>query len=409
MNFILLLFLVLPFTGAFAQTAATTYVPSTKLLKEKGYQIGLGADYFSTIKAVDENGKGDKFTDGEKFTRTQAEFLGYYGIADNFQMGLGARFRQNSAVNNAIPVDGSSTTEQKFSPTQNGFQSSSFSLMYAFKPVDRIQYTLEGLFRYVPYSNEDYRENPADLNQNDIVLGDDGNEYSGGLGATYSSPSNNHFTFRGGLRRPGSDLSGEMYYQAEAAFVWTQIALVGGLDGVYSLRNSNYEGHEDVDRPIINTANTSLYNSVNREYVTPYIGVNVGLSKYWRVELRGSYVATGKSTDIGTGFGINLVRRVDKNETKAIDSRFKTYDIEVTVTKVSPKKAYLVVDKGLSEDVNKGMVFDFFEFDYVGGNILIARGIVIKTTADTSIVKLTQRFNTKKDIKEGLIGRAYYR
>jgi hypothetical protein len=59
--------------------------------------------------------------------------------------------------------------------------------------------------------------------------------------------------------------------------------------------------------------------------------------------------------------------------------------------------------------VNKGMVFDFFEFDYVGGNMLIARGIVIKTTADTSIVKITQRFNTKKDIKEGLIGRAYYR
>jgi hypothetical protein len=409
MKLILPLLFVLPFAGCWAQTAATTYIPPTKVLKEKGYQIGLGVDYFSTSKPVDESGKGDTYTDGAKFNRTQAEFLGYYGVTDDFQLGVGARLRQNSGTYFAVPADGTTAEEQQYTATQNGFQSTSFSMMYAFKPVDKIQYTLEGLFRYVPYTNEDFKNNLTERNQNDIVLGDEGNEYSGGLGATYSSPSNNHFTFRGGLRRPGSDLSSEIYYNAEAAFVWTSVALIGGVDGASSMKNSKYESLSDPDRPVFNTANTNLYNSVNREYITPYLGLNIGLSKYWRVELKGSYVAMGKSTDIGTGFGINLVRRVDKNETKVIDSKFKTYDIEVTVTKVSPKKGYLVVDKGLSEDVNKGMVFDFFEFDYVGGNMLIARGIVIKTTADTSIVKITQRFNTKKDIKEGLIGRAYYR
>ena len=406
MNFIFLLAALSSFSCAFAQTS---YVAPTKVLKEKGYQIGIGADYFSTTKPVDENGKGIKFQNGEKFTRTQVDFMGYYGATDQLQFGLGARLRQNSASYYAVPADGSSTTAQQWNPTQSGLQSTAFSVMYAFKPVDRIQYTLEGMFRYVPYTNEDYRNNLAERNQNDVILGDEGNEYSGGLGATYASLSNNFYTLRGGVRRPGSDLSGEVYYNAEAAFVWRSLALLGGIDGVKSLANSNYKSSSDTDRPVYDSANTALYNSINREWLTPYLGLNIGLGKYWRVELKGSYVMSGRSTDLGTGFGINLIRRVDKVESKAIDTRFKTYDIEVTVTKISPKKAYVVIDKGLAEDVNKGMVFDFFEFDYVGGNVLIARGVVIKTKADSSIVKVTQRFNTKKDLKEGLIGRAYYR
>lgn len=408
MNSIFLFASLLAVSSALAQTS---YVPPTKTLKDEGYQIGVGVDYFQTSKPVDENGKGDTLSGGEKFNRTQFEFMGYYGATDQLQFGLGARLRQNSSTYFQVPADDvvSSTNEEEFSPTQSGFQSTALSIMYGFKPVDRLQYTLEGLFRYIPYTNEDYRNNLTQRNQNDVVLGDEGNEYSGGIGVTYSSMTNNYFTFRVGVRRPGSDLSGEVYYNPEIALAWRSVALVGGIDGVTSLKNSNYEGLDDVDRPVNNTANTNLYNSVNREWITPYLGLNVALNKYWRVELKGSYVAAGRSTDLGSGFGIQLIRRVDKNETKAIDSKFKTYDVEVTVTKVSPKRAYVVVDRGLSEDVNKGMVFDFFEFDYVGGNILVARGVVIKTKADTSIVKITQRFNTKKDIKEGLVGRAYYR
>ena len=52
------------------------------------------------------------------------------------------------------------------------------------------------------------------------------------------------------------------------------------------------------------------------------------------------------------------------------------------------------------------MRVDFFEFDYIGGNVLVATGVIIKTKSDSAIVKITQRFNTKKELKEGLIGRA---
>ena len=66
----------------------------------------------------------------------------------------------------------------------------------------------------------------------------------------------------------------------------------------------------------------------------------------------------------------------------------------------------MVVDKGLADDIVKGMRIDFFEFDYIGGNVLVASGVVIKINAETSIVKVTNRFNMSKDLKEGLVGRA---
>ena len=76
------------------------------------------------------------------------------------------------------------------------------------------------------------------------------------------------------------------------------------------------------------------------------------------------------------------------------------------MTKVSPQKEYVVLDKGLADNFEKGMKVDLFEFDYVGGNTLIATGVVVKTQSDSCIVKISQKYNQQKEIKEGLIARA---
>lgn len=44
--------------------------------------------------------------------------------------------------------------------------------------------------------------------------------------------------------------------------------------------------------------------------------------------------------------------------------------LSATISKVLAKKGYVVIDKGLADEVQKGMAFDFYEFDYVGGNVL---------------------------------------
>lgn len=390
MRFILLLLLVA--TEALAQDGPTSYVPPTRLLRAKGHQVGISGDSFISSSAIDKEGKKIKFEDGQAFNRLQSEVSGYYGATNDLQFGVGVRFRKNTATfeDNGEEVTGTST----------GLQSTFASIMFAFEQVDQMQYTLEGLFRYTPYSNEEFE---AGDDPKVLVLGDSGNEMSAGLGVTYLAKNNNFFTLRAGYRRPGVDLSHEIYWAAEAAMAWRYVALVAGVDGVSSLNGDPYEDSPE-ERPVIN-ARTELYGSVNREWVTPYAGVNFALGKTWRLELRGSQVVSGNSTDLGTSFGFNLVRRVDKSATRLLDNRFKTYDFEANVTKVSPKKEFVVIDKGLADDIHKGMKMDFFEFDYVGGNILVATGVVIQTKSDTAIVKITQRYNMKKEIKEGLIGR----
>jgi hypothetical protein len=276
--------------------------------------------------------------------------------------------------------------------------------MFAFKPINQLHYALEGTYRYTPYTNEESTaSNPGKL-----ILGDDGNEYSVGAGVTYASKTNNFLSARFGYRKPGQDLASELYYQVEAALAWKYVALIAGVDGVSSMNNDPYED-DLANRPVYETGSTGLYHGVNREWLSPYAGVNFALGQNWRVEFKGSQVVSGKSTDLGTNFGISLIRRVDDKQTDKADSRFKDYDFEASVTKISPKKGFVVIDKGISDDVQKGMKIDFYEFDYVGGNILLARGIVIQSKVDSSIVKVTHLYNTKKELKEGVVARGSFR
>jgi hypothetical protein len=279
-------------------------------------------------------------------------------------------------------------------------------LIFAFKPVDRLHYVIDGTFRFRPYSNEETNANTIGT----MILGDQGNEYSIGLGVTYASLRNNYLTARGGYRSPGSEISSEIYWQVEGALAWKYVALIAGVDGISSMKNDPYEDKE-TERPNYYRGSTFLYNGSNREMIAPYGGVNFALGETWRVELRGSQVVSGRSTDIGTSFGASLIRRVEDKgaQKRTADKTFKQYDFEGTITKVSPKKGYVVIDKGISEDVQKGMKIDFYEFDYVGGNLLIASGTVIQSNADTSIVKISQLYNTKKELKEGTVARGSFR
>ncbi len=391
MNFFFLSILLVS-TSLWGQTS---YVPPTRVLKERGSQISASVDYFKTTKVSDEKGRSLSLGDGQSFNRYQGEVNGLFGLTDDFNAGIGFRYRhQTSAFNFG---------NDEYDAKASGVQSIMARALYGFEPNNRTQFTLEGMFRYTPYSNEEITATSTD--RNSLILGDAGNEYSFGLGATYSSLSNNHYTLRGGWRRPGNDLSTEFYWNGEIALQWRWVAALAGVDGVTSLKNSPYES-DPSERPAWNTGLTQLYNSINREWIAPYVGLNFAFNPIWRLEFKVSQVVSGRSTDFGPGFGLTLARRMDQSDEKIIDSQFKTYDLEATVVKVSDKKTYVVIDKGLNDDVEKGMKFDFFEYDYVGGNVLIARGVVFKVSVDKSIVKLTHRFNLAKEIKEGLVGRA---
>lgn len=374
-----------------------SYVPPTKLLGKKSYEVGFYGEYFKSSSRLGENGDSVKFQDGQGFSRLQGGFFGSFGLADNFQGTLDARFRQNQSK--SIDIN----TSEEVIDTSTGIQSAGLTLKYAFAPVERLRYALEGTFRYVPYTNE-----VSATNDGALILGDDGSEYSGGLAVTYNAGSNNYLSGRVGYRIPGSELAHEVYWQAEGALVWNRFALLAGVDGITSMGNDPYKD-DLLNRPVFNTGETFLYHGVNREMISPYLGANIALGKTWRLELKGAQVVHGKSTDLGTNFSIALIRRSDEKQLKKVDRSFKTYDFEGTVSRISPKKGYVIIDRGLSSDVHKGMKIDFFEHDYVGGNILVARGSVLQVKADSSIVKITHIFNSKVKLKEGMLARGSFR
>lgn len=378
--------------------AQTSYVAPTNILGKTGHQLGVTGDYFVATKRVDQDGNKVSFNDGEAFSRLQAEVFGHYGLTENLQLGGGIRLRQNmSTTFNSI-------ISQDISETSTGVESTFATFTFVFKPVDRLTYALEGFFRFRPFTNEE----GISAQEGDLVLGDEGNVYSGGVVLTYASRTNNFLSGRVGYRSPGMELSREIYWQAEGAIAWKHVALVAGVNGVSSLKNSPYTDTPS-ERPNFNTGATALYNSINREFIAPYAGVYLALGPNWRIELLGSQVVAGNSTDLGTSFGVSLIRRVEKKNAERPDLKFKEYDFEASVTKISPKKGYVVIDKGISDDLQKGMKIDFYEFDYVGGNLLLARGVIIKAKAETSIVKITHLYNRKKELKEGIVARGSLR
>jgi hypothetical protein len=372
---------------AFDTIAQTSYVPPTKILLKKGHQLGLSGDLFNTSERIDRYGNNVKFEKGESFSRIQSEVSGYFAPTENLQIGAGARYRRNESSLDVKRESGS------------GIESTFLNLMYAFKPVNQIYYALEASYRYRPFTNK---------GDESFILGDDGAEYSLGMGGTYAFKKNNFLTGKFGYRNNGSDLSDEIYWQIEGALVWKNLALVAGVDGLSSLNNDPYQDN-DLDRPILNRGSTFLYNSINREFISPYAGVNFAFGQTWRIELRGSRSISGNSTDLGTDFGFSIFRRVEADLKKQSDKTFKEYDFEASIQKVSPQNGYVVIDKGLADDVQKGTQIDFFEFDFVGGNILVASGIVIQVKSDTSVVKISQVFNDKNKLKEGLVARGKYK
>jgi hypothetical protein len=381
-----------------AVLAQVSYISPTRTLNRRGHQLGLSTDYFNSSTRIDKDDQIQDFESGESFSRIQSEFSGSYGLIDNLQLTGGIRYRQN---NSTIVSTLSGAAENDIS---SGVESTFVNILYALPAIDKMTYALEASFRFRTFSNQETNGS----GQGELILGDEGNDYGASFAATYNSKTNNFLSGKVGYKNPGVHISPEIIWQIEGAMVWRHLALIAGVDGISSLNNDPY-GNNPNNKPVFYTGSTFLYHGANRELIAPYAGVNIGLGETWRIEMRGSQGISGRSTDLGMAYGVSLIRRVEKIKANKTDKSFKEYDFEATVTQVSPKKGYLVIDKGLSEDVQKGMKIDFFEFDYVGGNILLARGVVVETKSETSIVKITQVFNSKKEIKEGVLARGSFR
>ncbi len=390
-NFYRTLSLVVLSAPAFA--AMTPYHPIAKPLNERAYEINVTAGHFMQSGMYDYDGNEVEQLEGNSFSQTDIFLHGRYAYGRSLEFFLGMSFRQNSSVD--------ALTEEEL--TTSGVESLRGGFRYSFDPIKKWRYTLEVSYAKTAYSNEFYY--PGDTVPSEIVLGDDGQTVEGLLHLTYSPSLSAHYSASVGLRLPPEHLSTEIPWRVEGGWIFDRWALYAGVEGIYSMGNDEFSDNP-AQKPRLPTGVTQLYNSVNREKVEPYAGIARAFDR-WRLNLQYSQVMAGVSTDKGQRIMLGLTW--SSSGVSAADKRlntFKEYDLEATVTKVSPRGTFVRIDKGLTSDIEKGMRFDIFKTDYEGGNILFASGMVYDVGAEWAIVRLTQLYQSDK-IQDGFTARGY--
>jgi len=363
------------------------------LLNPKAYSMDFSEYVFSTTAYFDKNGTENALPADYSFMLSDTSFTLSYGYSSNLELSVMGRARYVSSQTTL-------STDPK-TLTKMGLESAQVGIKYQLPPVNNSFFAIGAKYRQTLYTNLKY-DPPQSADNNVIVLGDDGSEYSIDLYSTFLY-NNARLDFDLSYVKPPNDLSQEIHYQAEALYQFKNFGGIIGVDGILSLKKDPYATDPDL-KPKISKGATSLFNSINRERVSPYFGALYDFKKV-TFEARGGVVMSGISTDKGyfALFNINLNSEGVTAESVKIDA-FKEYHIDGSVLKVSARGNFIKIDQGLSTDVEKGMAFDIYQTDYFGGNILVASGYVHEIGSDWSVIKLTKKYSDIQ-IKPGFAAR----
>ena len=346
----------------------------------KAYELELRGTYFETLSYFDHLGTEQDLREGSSFVRQDVDFFFRYGQSPRLKWDMNWRLRQNI-----------SQSEQENQSIQSGLESYALEGLYLFKRTKTYALALGFGGRRTFYDNDEIEEG-------ENILGDSGLELSLGLKSSYQWSPRNTLDFSLTYRQPPNPLSEEIPYSLRNTWVGPRLALFLGVEGLLSLQTG---GTPSVVRP---RGETYLYNSLNREILTPHVGFYYAFSR-WRIGLKAGHVISGVSTDRGNQVEINLLwgnQGVSQSEQKI--QRFKEYHIEATVTKVSPRGTFIQINKGFSDDIDKGMKLDIYKTDFFGGNELVAEGVVQESGVKKAIIKLTKKIKNIR-VEKGFIVR----
>ena len=377
-----------------AVAAKNRYKTFPEVVNYQGYEFSIATQYFSSSSRYDADGKEVALDENYSYTNIDFDAEGKYGFSERLEFRGGLRGRYAKAILNQTGG---------YSLTARGMESYMVAAKY-FLPMKRWKYALDFKFRQTVYSNS----SGANVNAEEMVLGDDGIEMTGSLLLGYKSASLFRFSSLVGYNMPPNDLSHEILYNAEFAWeFYTGSAFILGVKGIYSLKNDPYYNNQAETRPYMNTGNSSLYNSTNRQYVAPYIGGRFHFSSI-TLDFGAAYRTQGVFAESGLelSFKFSYGKEGITIEKKKIN-KFKEYEVEASIIKVSPRGVFVKIDKGMADAIEKGMMFDIFKTDYFSGNILVASGIVYEVRPSYSIVKIKKKYKQNLRLKIGLRARGY--
>lgn len=363
------------------------------LLNPKAYSMDFSEYVFATTAYYDKDGNENPLPADYAFMLADTSFSLAYGYSANLEFQVTGKARY---VNSQTTL----STDPK-TLTKMGFESAQVGIKYQLPPLNNSFFAVGAKFKQTLYTNLKY-DPPQSADSNQIVLGDDGTEYSIDFYSTFLYTSS-RLDFDLSYVKPANDLSQEMRYQVEALYQFKSFGGIIGVEGIVSLKKDPYATDPNL-KPKISNGATSLFNSINREKVAPYIGALYDFKKV-TFEARGGMVMSGISTDKGyfALMNINLNSEGVTAESVKIDA-FKEYHIEGSVLKVSARGNFIKIDQGLSTDVEKGMLFDIYQTDYFGGNVLVASGYIQEVGSDWSVIKLTKKYSDIQ-IKPGFAAR----
>ncbi len=374
--------------GVKQKEAPYLYTPLTDTRKEGGYRVELYGEQFVSTSRIDGNAQTEEFLDGESFSRLETEIRFSYGYSRNLQFNLGARARRNQAT---YYTDSTDTSTLQTLTTQ-GVESIVLGVKYALPKVVGWRYALEGKYRKATFSIPEY---DASEPNREIILGDVLSEvtFGGHIGKQFL---NDNFIGASCFYNIPEGLSHELIYKAEAALVFKKFHIAVGVEGVYALGNDEYSGVAD-EKPAMYVGNTRIYNSVDRQYFSPYAEMGLGFSKSFGITIGGAQVMAMNHYDNGTKiYGSLVFGHQGTEDNSYVIENFKEYSLEATVIKVSPRGGFIQIDKGIADEIQKGMRVDIFDYDFAGGNKLLGSGVVYEVSASKSIVKITKIYQSRK-------------
>lgn len=350
------------------------YYPSSSTIHSGAIQLEGSASYFQTTGYFDDEGTATSLNEGSGFEKIDGDAFIRYGVSDKLQLDIGARFRQNRSFNTEVDVSSS------------GLESYTAGAKYSFDPFGRWYLSAELRYRKSAYTNEDFAPGTATPTET-LVLGDSGGEATALAHLTWQRTKNHSVSGYLGYNRPGNGLSPELPWNIETAYLLNNWAFRAGVKGLNSMGTSDYSDDPSL-KPVQATGETHLFNSINRSFMQPFLGVNYAYNQ-WRLETTAGRVFSGVSTDQGNEFKVALIYTTGgttKTE-KKVES-FKEYQVEGTVLKVSPRNTFVKIDQGTANDIEKGMKFEIFDTDYYGGNEMVATGVAYEVGATWTIIKV---------------------
>jgi len=362
-----------------------------EVLNNNAYAIGIKGSLFQTTSYYDTDGTELEMSEGSDYKLMDLDFSVAYGISSSLEVTGFGRVRSVTSTANETKASNS------------GAESLGLSAKYSFARIGASRYAIGIHYSQTLYTNELYGAS-AQVPPDEVILGDSGSEYGVDFFLTYGLKALK-WDIKIGYNSPANDSSEEIVYKAEGVYQFSKLALLGGVEGIYSLKKDQFTDYPLL-KPIQAVGASRQFNSINREKTQPYLGVNYAFESFL-LSFKGSTIIKGASTDRGNRFemGVSWATKGITRELLKVEA-FKEYIIDGSVLKVSARGNFLRIDQGLSTDVEKGMKFDIYQTDYFGGNILVASGVVYDVGADWSVIKLTKKFN-EIVIKPGFAARGY--